>query len=162
MCIRDRFPKRYTQPGNDKLITLAGIEKTVVFVAQPMKLSAKVEEVTKHYQKDVAKEAKGSKKWDCQAVIIDGKMYYQESGIFNLVYQWDKSLFTNFSKKTSAKFESVFGGNNYTEMVKRLEAYGYDTDILLKYINAALNDNWKGVKGCRKAYLDMIKGLVIK
>ena len=43
-----------------------------------------------------------------------------------------------------------------------MEEYGYDTGILLKYINAALNDDWKGVKGCRKAYLDMIKELVVK
>ena len=158
----ETFPKRYTQKGSDKLITLGGIEKTIVFVAQPMKLSAMVEEITKHYQRDVAKEAKGSKKWDCQAVIMDGKMYYQESGIFNLVYQWDKSLFTNLSKKTSSKFESVFGGNNYTEMVARLEEYGYDSEILLKYINAALNDDWKGIRGCRKAYLDMLKDVVVK
>ena len=40
-----------------------------------------------------------------KAIVMDGKVYHQTSGIFNMLYNYDKSLFTNFTKKTAEKYE---------------------------------------------------------
>ena len=40
--------------------------------------------------------------------------------------------------------------------MKKMEATGHDTSKFMKYINAALNEDWKGVKGYRKVFIDSI------
>ena len=87
---------------------------------------------------------------------MDGKIYKQGSGIFNMLYNYDSSLFTNFSKVTSSKYETVFGGSSIPYTMKSLEAIGKDTSKIMEHINAALNDNWEGLKGIREDFLEMI------
>ena len=94
--------------------------------------------------------------WGAQAIVMDGKVYHQTSGIFNMLYNYDKSLFTNFTKKTAEKYATVFGGGSISSTMKKMEATGHDTSKFMKYINAALNEDWKGVKGYRKVFIDSI------
>ena len=42
-----------------------------------------------------------------------------------------------------------------------MDENGEDTSLIRKYINAALNDDWKTIKGSEKKYLDSIKDTVI-
>ena len=49
---------------------------------------------------------------------MDGKIYNQTSGIFNMLYNYDKSYMTNFSKKTASKYETVFGGCSISSTMK--------------------------------------------
>ena len=87
---------------------------------------------------------------------MDGKIYHQTSGIFNMLYNYDKSYMTNFSKKTASKYETVFGGNSISSTMKMMESTGHDTSKFMPYINAALNEDWEGVKGYRKVFIDSI------
>ena len=63
---------------------------------------------------------------------------------------------TNFSKNTASKYETVFGGCSISSTMKKMEATGHDTSKFMKYINSALNEDWKGVKGYRKVFIDSI------
>jgi hypothetical protein len=90
-----------------------------------------------------------------------GKVYHQTSGIFNMIYNFDESLFTNFSKVTSEKYDTVFGGNGLSGFEK-LRNVGMDPSGFMPYYNAAMNEDWEGVKGIYDVYLDMISGSVVK
>ena len=140
----------------DTVINLKSIEKTVIFVADPMEVINSLDEITKFVSAPVATESKNSSKWGTQTVIMDGKIYHQTSGIFNMLYNFDSKCFTNFSKKTASKYETVFGGNSISSTMKKMEATGHDTSKFMKYINAALNEDWKGAKGYRKVFIDSI------
>ena len=140
---------------------MRGIEKSVVFVAQPQKLCAEVNCLTSLWSGD-ADDPKDTQKWGQQWVVKDGIAYEQESGVFNLMYHWDKSQFTNFNKKTAAKYESVFAGDNYPDIVATLKKNGEETEHITKYIDCALNDDWDGIRGAREALLDNLKETVIK
>ena len=85
-----------------------------------------------------------------------GKVYKQTSGIFNMLYNYDKSYMTNFSSKTASKYETVFGGTSISNTMSKLESVGRDSEKMMPYINAALNDDWEGVKGYRKVFLEVM------
>lgn len=159
----DTMPCRYMFKGNEKIVIMSGVEKSVIFVAQPQKLSAEIDKLTSLWSADdEAPSQRGNKKWGQQWVIKDGIAYEQESGVFNLMYHWDKSQFTNFNKKTASKYESVFAGNNYPDMVELLQKNGEGVDHIVKYINCALNDDWEGIRGARDELLDNLAETVIK
>ena len=104
----------------------------------------------------VSTEGKNSSVWNNQTVVMCGKVYKQTSGIFNMIYNYDKSYMTNFSSKTASKYETVFGGNSISSTMKMMESIGKDTSKFMPYVNAALNDDWEGVKGYRKVFVDSI------
>lgn len=159
----DTLPTRYMFKGNEKVVIMSGIEKSVVFVAQPQKLCAEVDCITSLWSADdEGVNQRGSQKWGQQWVVKDGIAYEQESGVFNLMYHWDKSQFSKFTKTIAAKYESVFAGNNFPDMVEMLEKNGEQTDHIIKYVDCALNDDWDGIKGARADLLDNLKDTVIK
>ena len=141
----------------DKIVNIKSIEKTIIFVAQPIKVINKLEELSKNcIGQDVATEGRNSSKWGSQSVVMDGKVYKQTSGIFNMIYNWDESLFTNFSSKTANKYDTVFGGSSVTSTMALLEAVGKDTSKVMGHVNAAMNEDWDGLKGIREDFLEMI------
>ena len=141
----------------DKIINIESIEKTIIFVAQPIKVIAALNEITKDVMyTPVSTEGKNSSVWNNQTVVMCGKEYKQTSGIFNMIYNYDKSYMTNFSSKTASKYETVFGGNSISSTMKMMESIGKDTSKFMPYVNAALNDDWEGVKGYRKVWIDSI------
>ena len=141
----------------DKIINIESIEKTIIFVAQPIKVIAALNEITKDVMyTPVSTEGKNSSVWNNQTVVMCGKVYKQTSGIFNMIYNYDKSYMTNFSSKTANKYETVFGGNSISSTMKMMESIGKDTSKFMPYVNAALNDDWEGVKGYRKVWIDSI------
>ena len=141
----------------DKIINIESIEKTIIFVAQPIKVIAALNEITKDVMyTPVSTEGKNSSVWNNQTVVMCGKVYKQTSGIFNMIYNYDKSYMTNFSSKTANKYETVFGGNCISSTMKMMESIGKDTSKFMPYVNAALNDDWEGVKGYRKVWIDSI------
>ena len=141
----------------DKIVNIESIEKTIIFVAQPIKVIATLNEITKDVMyTPVSTEGKNSKLWNNQTVVMCGKVYKQTSGIFNMIYNYDKSYMTNFSSKTSNKYETVFGGNSISSTIKMMESIGKDTSKYMPYVNAALNEDWEGVKGYRKVWIDSI------
>ena len=141
----------------DKIINIESIEKTIIFVAQPIKVIAALDDITKDVKyTPVSTEGKNSSVWNNQTVVMCGKVYKQTSGIFNMLYNYDKSRMTNFSKKTASKYETVFGGCSISSTMAKMEATGHDTSKFMDYINAALNEDWKGVKGYRKVFIDSI------
>ena len=87
---------------------------------------------------------------------MDGKIYHQTSGIFNMLYQYDSSLMTDFSSKTASKYETVFGGCNIASTMTKLEETGHDTSDYMPFVTAAMNDDWEKVKGYRKVFVDSI------
>ena len=133
----------------DTVVNIQSIEKTIIFVAKPIEVIEKLEEITSDFGSDVDK-------WGKQSVMMCGKMYVQTSGIFNMLYNYDESLFTNFNHKTSDKFDTVLGGNSISSTMKKLEALGRDTSKFMPFINAALNEDWAGVEGYRKVFMNAI------
>ena len=140
----------------DKVINIKSVEKTLIFVAKPIQVINALNDVTKFTSSFVPTEGKNSSKWGAQQVVMDGKIYNQTSGIFNMLYNYDKSCMTNFSKKTASKYETVFGGCSISSTMKTLEETGHDTSKFMTYINAAINEDWEGVKGYRKVFVDSI------
>ena len=140
----------------DKVIQCESVEKTVIFVAKPVQVISKLNEITKHVKSEVSPESKDISKWGGQTIVMKGKIYHQASGIFNMLFQYDKSYMTNFSKKTASKYETVFGGCSISSTMKTLEETGHDTSKFMPYINAAINEDWEGVKGYRKVFVDSI------
>jgi hypothetical protein len=141
----------------DKITNIESIEKTIIFVAQPIKVIAALNEITKDVMyTPVSTEGKNSKLWNNQTVVMCGKVYKQTSGIFNMIYNYDKSYMTNFSSKTANKYETVFGGNSISSTMKMMESIGKDTSKFMPYVNAALNEDWESVKGYRKVWIDSI------
>ena len=141
----------------DKITNIESIEKTIIFVAQPTKVIAALDDITKDVMyTPVSTEGKNSSVWNNQTVVMCGKVYKQTSGIFNMLYNYDKSYMTNFSKKTASKYETVFGGNSISSTMKMMESIGKDTSKFMSFINAALNEDWEGVKGYRKVWIDSI------
>ena len=141
----------------DKVINIKSIEKTIIFVAKPVQVTTKLDEITQYTSNFIATEGKNSSKWGAQQVVMDGKIYNQTSGIFNMLYNYDPSLMTNFNHKTADKYETVFGGTSIANTMAKLEKTGHDTSSFMKYINSAINEDWEGVKGYRKVFLDSIK-----
>ena len=72
----DTLPCRYMFKGNKKIVTMSGIEKSVVFVAQPQKLCAEVNGLTSLWSVD--SDPKDTQKWGQQWVGKDGIAYAQE------------------------------------------------------------------------------------
>ena len=140
----------------ENIINLASVEKTLIFVAKPVQVIAKIEEILKFVSAPIAKESKNSQKWGAQSIVMDGKIYHQTSGIFNMLYQYDSSLMTDFSSKTASKYETVFGGCNIASTMTKLEETGHDTSDYMPFVTAAMNDNWEKVKGYRKVFVDSI------
>ena len=140
----------------DKVVKCEAVEKTVIFVAQPIKVIATLREITKYTSSETSVESKDISKWGGQSIVMNGKIYHQASGIFNMLFQYDKTYMTNFSKKTAKKYETVFGGCSISSTMKTLEDTGHDTSKFMPYINAAINEDWEGVKGYRKVFVDSI------
>ena len=140
----------------DKVINIKSVEKTLIFVAKPIQVINALNDVTKFTSSFVPTEGKNSSKWGAQQVVMDGKIYNQTSGIFNMLYNYDKSCMTNFSKKTASKYETVFGGCNIASTMTKLEETGHDTSDYMPFVTAAMNDNWEKVKGYRKVFVDSI------
>ena len=138
----------------DKVIKCEAIEKTVIFVAKPVQVISKLNEIMTPVSSFVATEGKNSMLWGSQTVVMCGKIYKQTSGIFSILYNYDSSLMTNFSSKTANKYETVFGGNAISSTMSTLESIGRDTSQFMPFINAALNEDWEGVKGYRKVLID--------
>ena len=141
---------------NDVITNIKSVEKTIIFVAQPTKVISTLEEICKYISSHVATEGRNSMRWGSQAVVMCGKIYRQTSGIFNMLYNYDPTLMTNFNHKTADKYESIFGGDGITDVMGKLDLIGKDTSKIMEHINAGLNDDWEGVKGMRKDFLDMI------
>ena len=140
----------------DKVIKCEAIEKTIIFVAKPVQVVATLKEITKYTSSQNSLESKDISKWGGQSIVMNGKVYHQASGIFNMLFQYDKSYMTNFSSKTADKYETVFGGCSISSTMKTLEETGHDTSKFMTYINAAINEDWEGVKGYRKVFVDSI------
>ena len=148
---------------NESVTNIKSIEKTVIYVAQPLKVIAKLEEICKYISSYVATESKNSMRWGSQSVVMCGKVYKQTSGIFNMIYNYESTddttsvkLMSNFSSVTADKYETVFGGNSISSMMKKMESIGKDTSKYMPYVNAALNEDWESVKGYRKVWIDSI------
>ena len=138
----------------DKIINIQSVEKTIIFVAKPVQVISKLNEIMTPVSSFVATEGKNSMLWGSQTVVMCGKIYKQTSGIFSILYNYDSSLMTNFSSKTANKYETVFGGNAISSTMSTLESIGRDTSQFMPFINAALNEDWEGVKGYRKVLID--------
>ena len=140
----------------DKVIKCEAIEKTIIFVAKPMEVISTLECITHFTSAPVATEGKNSSKWGSQSIVMNGKIYHQTSGIFNMLYNFDKKYMTDFSSKTANKYETVFGGSAVSSTMQKMEATGHKTDSYMPFINAAANEDWEGVKGYRKVWIDTI------
>ena len=140
----------------DKVVNIESVEKTLIFVAKPVQVISSLDEITKFTSSFVATEGKNSSKWGAQQVVMGGKIYNQTSGIFNMLYNYDSSYVTNFSSKTADKYETVFGGCSISSTMAKMEATGHDTSKFMDYINAAINEDWEGVRGYRKVFVDSI------
>ena len=138
----------------DKIINIQSVEKTIIFVAKPVQVISKLNEIMTPVSSFVATEGKNSMLWGSQTVVMCGKVYKQTSGIFSILYNYDSSLMTNFSSKTANKYETVFGGNAISSTMSTLESIGRDTSQFMPFVNAALNEDWEGVKGYRKVLID--------
>jgi hypothetical protein len=148
----------------DKIVNIKSIEKTIIFVAQPIKVIAVLDEITKNLMyTPVSTEGKNSSVWNNQTVVMCGKVYKQTSGIFNMLYNYQSPddttsvrFMDNFSSQTANKYETVFGGTSISNTISKLKAVGRDSEKMMPYINAALNEDWEGVKGYRKVFLDVM------
>tara|TARA_B100000424_G_scaffold195738_1_gene153128 strand:+ start:98 stop:874 length:777 start_codon:yes stop_codon:yes gene_type:complete len=140
----------------DKVIQCESVEKTVIFVAKPVQVISKLNEITKHVKSEVSPESKDISKWGGQTIVMKGKIYHQASGIFNMIFNYDPSLMTNFSSKTADKYETVICGCRVSAHMREWEEVGQDTSKYMPFIDAAMNEDWEGVKGYRKVFIDSV------
>ena len=147
------FPAHYKEDSRKyKVISLDSVDKTIIYVSQPIKLINTLNEALEGEIEDVGSEAKGTKKWDSSTIIMDGKIYRQESGIFNMIYHLNTKLFSKFNKQTFANYETVPCGNDYVSEMARAGDAGAKS--ILGYVNAAMNDDWDKLKGSMQTYID--------
>ncbi len=118
--------------------------------------------ITKWDRPDTGTEASGAKKWDGQTIVMNGEVYQQESGFFNMIYQWDPSTFSKFNSKTFANYETILYGNNISSVHSSLETMPEQEEIVMGAINSALNENYDELKGIMKTSLDSLKDYVLK
>ena len=158
------WPTYAAQPITDKknLIRLSAVDKTIIFVGQPIKAMNVVNEITKWDRPDAAGEASGAKKWDGQTMVMNGEVYQQESGFFNMIYQWDPSVFSKFSKATFENYETILYGNSVSTVHSTLEAMPKQEALVMDGINSALNEDYDSLKGIMKTSLDSLKEYVVK
>ena len=140
----------------DKVIQCESVEKTVIFVAKPVQVISKLNEITKHVKSETSPESKDISKWGGQTIVMKGKIYHQASGIFNMLFNYDSSLMTNFSSKTADKYETVICGCRVSAHMREWEEVGQDTSKYMPFIDAAMNEDWEGVKGYRKVFIDSV------
>ena len=157
------WPTYAAQPINDKkkLIRLSAVDKTIIFCSQPIKAMSIVNEITKWDRPESAQD-NSAKKWDGQTMVMDGEVYQQESGFFNMIYQWDPSTFSKFNAKTFANYETILYGNNISSVHSSLETMPEQEEIVMGAINSALNENYDELKGIMKTSLDSLKDYVLK
>ena len=157
------WPTYAAQPINDKkkLIRLSAVDKTIIFCSQPLKAMSIVNEITKWDRPESAQD-NGAKKWDGQTMVMDGEVYQQESGFFNMIYQWDPSTFSKFNAKTFANYETILFGNNISSVHGSLEHMPEQEALVMGGINSALNENYDELKGSMKKGLDSLKDYVLK
>ena len=158
------FPTVAAQPINDKknVIRLSSVDKTIIFCSSPIKAINILNEMTKFDRPDAAVEATGSKKWDGQTIVMNGEVYQQESGFFNMIYQWDPSTFSKFNAKTFANYETILFGNNISSVHGSLEHMPEQEALVMGGINSALNENYDDLKGSMKKGLDSLIPYVVK
>ena len=114
----------------DKVIQCESVEKTVIFVAKPVQVISKLNEITKHVKSEVSPESKDISKWGGQTIVMKGKIYHQASGIFNMIFNYDPSLMTNFSSKTADKYETVICGCRVSAHMREWEEVGQDLSLI--------------------------------
>ena len=93
---------------------------------------------------------------------MNGEVYQQESGFFNMIYQWDPSTFSKFNAKTFANYETILYGNNISSVHGSLETMPEQEALVMGAINSALNENYDELKGIMKTSLDSLKDYVLK
>jgi len=157
------WPTYAAQPINDKkkLIRLSAVDKTIIFCSQPIKAMSIVNEITKWDRPENAQD-NSAKKWDGQTMVMDGEVYQQESGFFNMIYQWDPSTFSKFNAKTFGNYETVLHGNSTSTVHAALGEMPEQEEVVLSGINAALNENYDDLKGIMKTSLDSLAPYVVK
>ena len=160
------WPEHHADKINGTPIrTLECVDKTIIFVAKPMEVIKEVNKIFSYEREDTDQAAGGYglKKWDRQTIVLDGQIIKQASGIFNLLYHWDKTLMAKFNKKTFEDYETVPAGNNYVKKRGFEEGNSFgEPETLMKYINAALNEDFDALKGCMKYRVDGLKKTVVK
>ena len=72
----------------DKIIKCEAIEKTVIFVAKPLEVISTLTDITKYTSSETSIESKDIGKWGSQSIVMNGKVYHQASGIFNMLFQY--------------------------------------------------------------------------
>ena len=157
------WPTYAAQPINDKknLIRLSAVDKTVIFCSQPIKAMNIVNEITKWDRPEGAQD-NSAKKWDGQTMVMDGEVYQQESGFFNMIYQWDPSTFSKFNAKTFANYETILFGNAVSSVHGSLAHMPDQEALVMGGINSALNENYDDLKGSMKKGLDSLIPYVVK
>ena len=95
-------------------------------------------------------------------MVMDGEVYQQESGFFNMIYQWDPSTFSKFNAKTFGNYETVLHGNSVSTVHATLGELPEQEEVVLSGINAALNENYDDLKGIMKTSLDSLAPYVVK
>ena len=120
-----------------------------------------VNEITKWDRPEGAQD-NSAKKWDGQTMVMDGEVYQQESGFFNMIYQWDPSTFSKFSAKTFANYETILFGNAVSSVHGSLEHMPDQEELVMGGINSALNENYDDLKGSMKKGLDSLIPYVVK
>ena len=68
----------------------------------------------------------------------------------------DLAIFEKRGADTDTSDTNKVGGCSITSTMKTLEETGHDTSNFMSYVNAAMNEDWEGVKGYRKVFVDSI------
>ena len=158
------WPSYASQPITDdkSVIRLSAVDKTIIFCGEPIKAMNLVNEITKWERPDTGGEAVGVTKWDGQTIVMNGEVYQQESGFFNMIYQWDPSTFSKFNAKTFANYETILFGNAVSSVHGSLEHMPDQEELVMGGINSALNENYDDLKGSMKKGLDSLIPYVVK
>jgi hypothetical protein len=158
------WPSYSSQPITDEksVIRLSAVDKTIIFCGEPIKAMNLVNEITKWERPDTGNGAVGVTKWDGQTIVMNGEVYQQESGFFNMIYQWDPSTFSKFNVKTFANYETILYGNAVSSVHDSLGHMPEQEALVMGGINSALNENYDDLKGFMKTSLDSLAPYVVK
>ena len=127
-----------------RVIKEADFSKSLLFVKEMKAVQKRILQLNEAFEDQTI--------WQYVRVIRDGVIYEQPNG---MTYEMWKNHGDAFNDETLAKFEQLHHGGFYGDAIERLKARGQDkrADLVLKYSDHALREEWSEIKGARAAGL---------
>jgi len=149
-----RWFSGYLQPTRDgkpsplfpdhRVIKESNYHQALLFVKEPKAVQKRILQINEEWEDQTI--------WQHVRVVRDGVIYEQPNC---LTYEMWKNQGDAFSEETLAKYEQLKRGGFYPDVIEELKARGSTerADLVLKYSDHAMREEWSKIKGARAAGL---------